>query len=129
VEFDGPSHFLASRSPTGATLLKRRHLTLLGYQLVSVPYWEWEKVQGHNETEQAYLRDKLDVALTGACLSARPARAPGSLVAQAQVGGPGLPPGWEERWSKTRKRRWSKTRKGPSFAGPRKETMWLRPAE
>ena len=30
VEFDGPSHFLKSRAPTGATLLKRRHLGLLG---------------------------------------------------------------------------------------------------
>ena len=30
VEFDGPSHFLTSRAPTGATLLKRRHLGLLG---------------------------------------------------------------------------------------------------
>jgi len=26
VEFDGPQHFLASRAPTGGTLLKRRHL-------------------------------------------------------------------------------------------------------
>ena len=40
VEFDGPSHFLTSRAPTGATLLKRRHLELLGHALVTVPYWE-----------------------------------------------------------------------------------------
>ena len=41
VEFDGPSHFLANRAPTGGTLLKRRHLTeLLGHVLVIVPYWE-----------------------------------------------------------------------------------------
>jgi hypothetical protein len=38
VEFDGPSHFLASRAPTGATLLKRRQLQLLGHALVTVPY-------------------------------------------------------------------------------------------
>ena len=37
VEFDGPSHFLASGAPTGATLLKRRYLQLLGHTLVSVP--------------------------------------------------------------------------------------------
>ncbi len=30
VEFDGPSHFLASGSPTGATMLNRRHLQLMG---------------------------------------------------------------------------------------------------
>ena len=42
-EVDGPSHFLASGAPTGATLLKRRYLQLLGHTLVSVPYWEWER--------------------------------------------------------------------------------------
>jgi len=58
VEFDGPSHFLTSRAPTGATLLKRRHLQLLGHALVSVPYWEWEGCKRAGEREQ-YLRDKL----------------------------------------------------------------------
>ena len=59
VEFDRPSHFLASGAPTGATLLKRRYLQLLGHTLVSVPYWEWERCQGAGEREQ-YLRSKLD---------------------------------------------------------------------
>jgi len=36
VEFDGPSHFLTSRAPTGATLVKRLHLSLLGHALVTV---------------------------------------------------------------------------------------------
>jgi hypothetical protein len=58
VEFDGPSHFLKSRAPTGATLLKRRHLGLLGHALVNVPYWEWEGCKGAGEREQ-YLRGKL----------------------------------------------------------------------
>jgi hypothetical protein len=58
VEFDGPSHFLSSRAPTGATLLKRRHLRLLGHSLVSVPYWEWDACKGPVEREQ-YLRLKL----------------------------------------------------------------------
>jgi hypothetical protein len=58
VEFDGPSHFLTSRAPTGATLLKRRHLELLGHALVTVPYWEWEGCKGAREREQ-YLRGKL----------------------------------------------------------------------
>jgi hypothetical protein len=30
VEFDGPSHFLMCRLPVGGTLMKRRHLELLG---------------------------------------------------------------------------------------------------
>jgi len=59
VEFDGPSHFLTSRAPTGATLLKRRHLLRMGHTLVSVPYWEWERCQGAGEREQ-YLRGKLE---------------------------------------------------------------------
>ena len=57
-QFDGPSHFLTSRAPTGATLLKRRHLELLGHALVTVPYWEWEGCKRAGEREQ-YLRDKL----------------------------------------------------------------------
>jgi hypothetical protein len=58
VEFDGPSQFLASGAPTGATLLKRRHLELLGHALVSVPYWEWSRCKGAGEREQ-YLKRKL----------------------------------------------------------------------
>jgi len=59
VEFDGPSHFLASGAPTGATLLKRRHLQLLGHTLVIVPYWEWAACEGAGERVQ-YLRVKLE---------------------------------------------------------------------
>jgi hypothetical protein len=58
MEFDGPWHFLASGAPTGATLLKRRHLHVLGHTLVSVPYWEWAGCKGTGEREQ-YLRGKL----------------------------------------------------------------------
>jgi hypothetical protein len=60
VEFDGPSHFLACGSPTGATLLKHRHLRQLGYALVVVPYWEWNQVRGDEAAEVEYLRGKLD---------------------------------------------------------------------
>jgi hypothetical protein len=63
VEFDGPSHFLKTGSPTGATLLKRRHLQLLGYHLVSVPYWEWDKVRGDKASEETYLRSKIGARL------------------------------------------------------------------
>jgi len=48
IEVDGPSHFVG-REPTGATLLKRRQLRHLGWQLVSVPYWEWAELN-HNDT-------------------------------------------------------------------------------
>ncbi len=40
VEFEWPSHFLTCRLPVGATLMKWRHLELLGYTVVSLPLWE-----------------------------------------------------------------------------------------
>ena len=58
VLLEGPSHFFECRAPTGATLLKRRHLLLLGYALVSVPYWEWDEVRAHRGQQEAYLRRK-----------------------------------------------------------------------
>jgi hypothetical protein len=51
LEFDGPSHFLASGAPTGATLLKRRHLEVLGHALVIVPFWEWSGCKGAGERD------------------------------------------------------------------------------
>jgi hypothetical protein len=60
VEFDGPSHYLANGAPTGATLLKRRHLQLLGHSLVIIPYWEWAPVHGKEVGERVqYLKSKL----------------------------------------------------------------------
>ena len=50
VEVNGPSHYLigaereAGDSRVGATRLKMHHLTLLGYTVVMVPYWEWDKI-------------------------------------------------------------------------------------
>ena len=57
IEFDGPSHFLACKTPTGATLIKR-HLELLGYNLVSVTYWEWDGLSEIDERRK-YLEGKL----------------------------------------------------------------------
>jgi len=60
VEFDGPSHYLANGAPTGATLLKRRHLQLLGHALVIIPYWEWAPVHGKEVGQRVqYLKGKL----------------------------------------------------------------------
>ena len=49
VEFDGSSYFLTWRLPVGGTLMKRRHLELLGYTLVSLPFWEWAQLKGSDE--------------------------------------------------------------------------------
>jgi hypothetical protein len=32
--------------PNGSTLMKRRLLEQLGYTVVSLPYWEWEDLEG-----------------------------------------------------------------------------------
>ena len=59
VEFDGPSHFLACGAPTGATLIKRHHLRLLGHALVSIPYWEWGSMGARADGQAKYLWGKL----------------------------------------------------------------------
>jgi hypothetical protein len=61
VEVDGPYHFLSCKSPNGATLIKQRLLDLLGYNLVSVPYWEWDELLQDKRAQEAYLRSKLAV--------------------------------------------------------------------
>jgi hypothetical protein len=61
VEFDGPFHFLVCRSPAGATFMKRRHLDLLVYSVVSLPFWEWDQLSGSDEREE-YLRGKLHIS-------------------------------------------------------------------
>ena len=59
VEFDGPSHFLACGAPTGATLIKRHHLRLLGHALVSIPYLEWNSMGARADGQDKYLWGKL----------------------------------------------------------------------
>ena len=104
VEFDGPTHFLTSRAPTGATLLKRRHLELLGHALVTVPYWEWEGCKRAGERVQ-YLRGKLEQFR-----KCGPVTAPstGNLKQEKKeeeaAGEVGAADMWEKRESKTRKR-------------------------
>jgi hypothetical protein len=61
VEFDGPSHFLTCRLPVGGTLMKWRHLELLGYTVVSLPFWEWDQLTGSDERKE-YLRGKLHIS-------------------------------------------------------------------
>ena len=58
VEFDGPVHFLrGSGNPTGATLIKRRHLELLGYKLVSISHLQWDRLPERSRRE--YLASRL----------------------------------------------------------------------
>ena len=61
VEYDGPYHFLAGRSPLSGTLMKRRHLQLLGYTVVSLPYWEWDLLK-KSDKRKIYVEDKLHIS-------------------------------------------------------------------
>ena len=62
VEVDGPFHFIG-RNPNGSTILKHRQVTTLDdIPVVSVPYWEWDKLGKHgknSDKKEKYLRDLL----------------------------------------------------------------------
>jgi len=61
VEVDGPSHFIGrSRERTGSTILKHKQVaTLDGMLVVSVPYWEWDKLKKDCKKKEQYLRHSL----------------------------------------------------------------------
>jgi len=83
IEVDGPSHFAYAtpvapsmgeetqmsgaadggtavfrRVPLGATAMKRRHLVRAGYTVVSVPFWEWDALNKHNDAAQRTARQR-----------------------------------------------------------------------
>jgi len=59
VEVDGPSHFIG-RELTGSTILKHRQVaTLDGMLVVSIPYWEWDKLKKDSKKKELYLRHLL----------------------------------------------------------------------
>ena len=62
IEVDGPSHFII-QEPTGSTFLKRRQVNKLDdIRIVSVPYWEWDKLEKDRVKKQQYLRSKLGLS-------------------------------------------------------------------
>jgi hypothetical protein len=43
LEIDGPFHYdTYHSSPLGATAAKRRHLRQLGYEVATIPFWQWD---------------------------------------------------------------------------------------
>uniref|UniRef100_A0A383VQ77 RAP domain-containing protein n=1 Tax=Tetradesmus obliquus TaxID=3088 RepID=A0A383VQ77_TETOB len=56
VEADGPTHF---RQPDGGlkgpTQYRNRALAVRGYNLVSVPWWQWDELRGDAQRQQQYL--------------------------------------------------------------------------
>jgi RAP domain len=77
IEVDGPFHFLLKMDNgrlmkhgqsgiansmyevNGSTMLKRRLLALMGWNVIVVPYWEWNAVQGNEQKERQYCVDLL----------------------------------------------------------------------
>jgi hypothetical protein len=70
VEADGPTHYVDDcalgnerwKRANGATVMKHRHLGMLGYAVVSLPFWEWG-VLLDDEAKRAYLLLKLAAAV------------------------------------------------------------------
>jgi hypothetical protein len=59
IEVDGPTHFVQpERTIDGGTVFRNRALAARGYVVVSIPYWEWDALQGA-EQKQQYLLAKL----------------------------------------------------------------------
>ena len=60
IEVDGPLHFETYRNePLGPTTSKRRHLALLGYKVVSLPYWAWDIRNMSVDLKMKYLKGLL----------------------------------------------------------------------
>ncbi|KAH8052104.1 endonuclease [Aureococcus anophagefferens] len=61
VEYDGPTHYLAGAAaprPNGKTRCKRRLLEALGWRVVNIPHFEWERLDTRDQ-RRAYLADRL----------------------------------------------------------------------
>eukprot|EP00956_Cyclotella_meneghiniana_P037576 scaffold140783_cov73-Cyclotella_meneghiniana.AAC.1 len=59
VEVDGPFHYI-DREPNGSTLLKQRQVSTIDeIPLVTVPYWEWDKLGNDRGKKRKYLQTLL----------------------------------------------------------------------
>ncbi len=59
VEFDGPSHFLTDTpEPRGHTRLRYRLLSAMGWHVVSIPFFEWDRLH-QPEQMDAYVKHRL----------------------------------------------------------------------
>ena len=59
LEFDGPSHFTRnSLEPLGHTRLRDRLLSAMGWYVVSIPFFEWDRLH-QPELMDAYVKQRL----------------------------------------------------------------------
>jgi hypothetical protein len=63
LEFDGPSHFTTNTlEPLGHTRLRDRLLSAMGWRVVSVPFFEWDRLQ-RTEQRDAYVERRVHRSL------------------------------------------------------------------
>ena len=103
VEFDGPTHYLKSGRPNGATTFKTRLLEMRGWRVIHIPYFEWDELRTRND-KKAYLRQKLGLAtparsrtssITSDGSSPRSGRSrAGSIISWASSSGSSLGGAW-----------------------------------
>jgi hypothetical protein len=66
IKLEVLNHFVQPKCTyDGSTLLRNRALAARGYVLVSIPYWEWDKLRGAAQKQQ-YLLAKLQAAAAAA---------------------------------------------------------------
>jgi len=59
LEFDGPSHFARKTlEPLGHTRLRDRLLSAMGWHVVSIPFFEWDRLH-QPELMDAYVKQRL----------------------------------------------------------------------
>ena len=59
LEFDGPSHFTSNTlEPLGHTRLRARLLSAMGWRVVSIPFFEWDRLHDA-EHKDAYVQRRL----------------------------------------------------------------------
>ena len=65
IEVDGPHHFSQPPEyvPSGATVIKRRQLRALGWNLIAIPFYEWYALEGKADAEECYLQRALKASL------------------------------------------------------------------
>ena len=61
IEVDGPSHFTSNRPylELGHTALKTRFLRALGWEVLRVPFFEWDELIGSREGQRQYMERRL----------------------------------------------------------------------
>ncbi len=76
VEADGPTHMARNdpRRMLGATVMKRRHLRLLGWQVVNISFKQWAQLQSQS-AKAAFLQKAIDAAVQAQVQQPQPAAA------------------------------------------------------